>query len=31
MMYGFGDEENPDQEAVDLLEDLVLHFIQSMV
>lgn len=27
MMYGFGDDVNPYTETVDLLEDLVLHFI----
>lgn len=26
-MYGFGDDVNPYTETVDLLEDLVLHFI----
>lgn len=31
MMYGFGDDENPYQESVELLEDMVLHFIQNMV
>jgi hypothetical protein len=31
MMYGFGDEETPYQESVELLEDLVVHFIQNMV
>lgn len=31
MMYGFGDEENPYQESVELLEDLVIHFVQDMV
>lgn len=30
-MYGFGDEENPYQESVELLEDLVIHFVQDMV
>ncbi|XP_038076970.1 transcription initiation factor TFIID subunit 13-like isoform X2 [Patiria miniata] len=27
MMYGFGDDQNPYTETVDLLEDLVLDFI----
>ena len=31
MMYGFGDDENPYQESVEVLEDLVIHFIQYMV
>jgi hypothetical protein len=31
MMYGFGDDENPYQESVEILEDLVVHFIQNMV
>ena len=31
MMYGCGDEENPYQESVEVLEDLVIHFIQNMV
>lgn len=31
MMYGFGDDENPYQESVELLEDLVVHFIQNTV
>jgi hypothetical protein len=31
MMYGFGDDENPYQESVELIEDLVIHFIQMMV
>lgn len=30
MMYGFGDDENPYQESVEVLEDLVIHFIQNM-
>ena len=30
-MYGFGDDDNPYQESVELLEDLVVHFIQNMV
>ena len=31
MMYGFGDDQNPYTESVDLLEDLVLEFITQMV
>jgi hypothetical protein len=31
MLYGFGDDENPYQESVELLEDLVIWFIQNMV
>jgi len=27
MMYGFGDDKNPYTETVDMLEDLVIHFI----
>lgn len=30
MMYGFGDDQNPYTESVDLLEDLVLEFITQM-
>jgi len=30
MMYGFGDDQNPYTETVDLLEDLVLEFITDM-
>ncbi|XP_022082109.1 transcription initiation factor TFIID subunit 13-like [Acanthaster planci] len=30
MMYGFGDDQNPYTETVDLLEDLVLDFITDM-
>ncbi|XP_071497514.1 transcription initiation factor TFIID subunit 13-like [Diadema antillarum] len=30
MMYGFGDDQNPYAETVDLLEDLVLEFITEM-
>ena len=26
-MYGFGDDQNPYTETVDMLEDLVIHFI----
>lgn len=31
MMYGYGDEETPYQETVEVVEDLVIHFIQNMV
>ena len=31
MMYGFGDDQNPYTESVDLLEDLVIEFITQMV
>ena len=31
MMYGFGDDENPYNESVELLEDLVIQYIQNMV
>uniref|UniRef100_A0A2K5R7M3 Transcription initiation factor TFIID subunit 13 n=1 Tax=Cebus imitator TaxID=2715852 RepID=A0A2K5R7M3_CEBIM len=30
MMYGFGDDQNPDTESVDILEDLVIEFITEM-
>ncbi|XP_041462740.1 transcription initiation factor TFIID subunit 13-like [Lytechinus variegatus] len=30
MMYGFGDDQNPYAETVDLLEDLVLGFITDI-
>jgi len=30
MMYGFGDDQNPYSESVDLLEDLVIEFISEM-
>ncbi|EDS38059.1 transcription initiation factor TFIID subunit 13 [Culex quinquefasciatus] len=30
MMYGFGDDQNPYTESVDLLEDLVIEFITEM-
>ena len=30
-MYGFGDDQNPYTESVDLLEDLVIDFITQMV
>jgi len=31
MMYGFGDDQNPYSESVDLLEDLVIDYISEMV
>ena len=31
MMYGFGDDQNPYTESVDLLEDLVIEYITEMV
>lgn len=31
MMYGFGDDQNPYTESVDLLEDLVIEYITDMV
>ena len=31
MMYGFGDDQNPYTESVDILEDLVIEFITEMV
>lgn len=31
MMYGFGDDQNPYTESVELLEDLVIEFITDMV
>lgn len=31
MMYGFGDDQNPYTESVELLEDLVVEFITEMV
>lgn len=31
MMYGFGDDQNPYTESVELLEDLVIEFIMDMV
>lgn len=31
MMYGFGDDQNPYTETVDMLEDLVISFIGSIV
>ncbi|XP_033119757.1 transcription initiation factor TFIID subunit 13-like [Anneissia japonica] len=30
MMYGFGDDQNPYTESVDLLDDLVMEFITEM-
>ncbi|KAG3293969.1 transcription initiation factor TFIID subunit 13 [Ictidomys tridecemlineatus] len=30
MMYGFGDDQNPYTESVDILEDLVIEFIPEM-
>lgn len=30
MMYGFGDDQNPYTESVDMLEDLVVDFIVQM-
>lgn len=30
-MYGFGDDQNPYTESVDILEDLVIEFITEMV
>ncbi|XP_061592844.1 transcription initiation factor TFIID subunit 13 [Cololabis saira] len=30
MMYGFGDDQNPYTESVDMLEDLVIDFITEM-
>ena len=30
MMYGFGDDQNPYTESVDLLEDLVIQYISEM-
>ncbi|KAG5684685.1 hypothetical protein PVAND_013902 [Polypedilum vanderplanki] len=30
MMYGFGDDQNPFTESVDLLEDLVIEFITEI-
>lgn len=31
MMFGFGDDQNPYTESVDLLEDLVIEYITAMV
>lgn len=30
-MYGFGDDQNPYTESVDMLEDLVIHYITETV
>lgn len=30
-MFGFGDDQNPYTESVDLLEDLVIEYITDMV
>ena len=30
-MYGFGDDQNPYTESVDLIEDLVIEYITEMV
>ena len=30
MMYGFGDDQNPYTESVDMLEDLVIQFINEI-
>lgn len=30
MMYGFGDDQNPYTESVDLLEDLVIQYISEI-
>jgi len=30
MMFGFGDDQNPYSESVDMLEDLVVEFISEM-
>lgn len=31
MMFGFGDDQNPYTESVDLLEDLVIEYITETV
>lgn len=31
MMFGFGDDQNPYTESVDLLEDLVIEYITATV
>jgi transcription initiation factor TFIID subunit 13 len=31
MMYGFGDDPSPYTESVDLLEDLVIEYVTTMV
>lgn len=30
MMFGFGDDQNPYTESVDIIEDLVIEFITEM-
>ena len=30
-MYGFGDDQNPYSQSVDILEDVVIEFITEMV
>ena len=30
-MYGFGDEQNPFTESVDVLEDLVIEYMTELV
>ena len=30
-MYGFGDDQNPYSESVDLIEDLVVEYITELV
>jgi len=31
MMYGFGDDQNPFTESVDMLEDLVIYYITEVI
>jgi transcription initiation factor TFIID subunit 13 len=31
MMFGFGDDQNPYTESVDMLEDLVIHYITETI
>ncbi|KAI1279586.1 Transcription initiation factor TFIID subunit 13 [Halotydeus destructor] len=31
MMYGFGDDQNPYTESVDMLEDLVIYYITEII
>lgn len=31
MMFGFGDDQSPNKESVDLLEDLVIEYITETV
>jgi transcription initiation factor TFIID subunit 13 len=31
MMYGFGDDQNPYTESVDMLEDLVIFYITEVI